>query len=149
MKWWAWALLAGVYVALDRVGATIVWGHVAGKAVRLELAPIGGGHYLRTDAAAAFLRMKAAAAAAGVSLEVNSSFRTFEEQQQMKLEQLDGTRTDAVAEPGWSNHEGGIAVDLSTKRGTNAAFFWLVAHAASFGFKRTVASEPWHWEYRL
>lgn len=146
MKWWHWALLAGVWLMLDR--RNIVWGHVAGRAVRLELASIGGGHYLRVDAAAAFNKMAAAAEADGVPLEKNSSFRTFEEQQQLKLEQLDGKRTDPVAEPGYSNHEGGVAVDISTKRGTNAQYVWLRANAHRFGFRQTISSEPWHWEYR-
>ena len=54
---------------------------------------------------------------------------------------------DKAALPGWSNHQMGLALDLSTKRGTNEAFHWLTANAYRFKFKRTVASEPWHWEY--
>jgi hypothetical protein len=45
-----------------------------------------------------------------------------------------------AAKPGYSNHQNGRAVDVSTSS-------WLFANAAKFGFVRTVPSEDWHWEY--
>lgn len=127
--------------------AAKAWGHVGGKVARIELAPIGNGHQLRADAAAAFLKMRAAAAAAGVALVVNSSFRTFEEQQELRLA-FEAGHGNLAAEPGFSNHEGGTALDLESAGGTNAAFYWLTTNAARFSWRRTVASEPWHWEFR-
>jgi D-alanyl-D-alanine carboxypeptidase len=39
-------------------------------------------------------------------------------------------------------------VDVSVGDTTSAAYAWLAANACRFGFRRTVRSEPWHWEYR-
>ena len=46
----------------------------------IQVAPIGEGHYLRADAAQAFLGMLSRSARDGVSLIVNSSFRSMEKQ---------------------------------------------------------------------
>lgn len=54
-----------------------------------------------------------------------------------------------TARPGRSNHERGLAVDFTangraiTSRNT-AAFRWLSANAAAYGFYN-LPSEPWHW----
>ncbi len=54
-----------------------------------------------------------------------------------------------TARPGYSNHERGLAVDFTaggraiTSRST-AAFKWLAANAAKYGFYN-LPSEPWHW----
>ena len=54
-----------------------------------------------------------------------------------------------TARPGFSNHERGLAVDFTangraiTSRST-AAFQWLAANAARYGFYN-LPSEPWHW----
>lgn len=123
----------------------VVW--LRGESVELELAPIGGGWFLRPDAAAAFKSMASAAALAGAALVVNSAWRSNEEQQELRRAFEAGERTAVVAPVGYSNHEGGTAVDVESANGTNAAFRWLNTNAARFGFKRTVASEPWHWEF--
>ncbi len=70
-----------------------------------------------------------------------------------------------IAAPGYSNHQGGIAIDFRQKRAKghyianrsdrtsrarwrNTWFHgWLGANAANFGF-RPIATEEWHWEYR-
>jgi LAS superfamily LD-carboxypeptidase LdcB len=91
--------------------------------------------------------MSSAARAAGVTLSVNSSFRDMSHQQALYAGLLAGTRKDVVAMPGFSLHQSGRAVDVESAGGTNTAFLWLTANAAKFGFKRTVPSEPWHWEY--
>src|SRR5699024_9747207 len=49
-----------------------------------------------------------------------------------------------VAVPGTSVHEKGNALDMAT---ASAAHAWMLKHAASHGWRRTIASEPWHWEY--
>jgi LAS superfamily LD-carboxypeptidase LdcB len=57
--------------------------------------------------------------------------------------------TPPTAIPGSSLHEQGLAIDFTwkgaslTNRG-NAAFDWLSANAARFGFYN-LPSEPWHW----
>ena len=94
--------------------------------------------------AAAWKRMKAAAAANGVHLKLNSGFRTMQEQQTLYQMYLAGTG-NLAAHPGHSNHQNGIALDIDVAG--QAAYDWMHAHGPSFGFERTVPSEPWHWEY--
>lgn len=140
-------LLVLLVLAMNRPGVkSQAW--VAGKPVDVEFVVIDAkGHQLRRDAAEAFMQMRAAAAAAGVELVVESAFRTWAEQKVFYDDFVAGRRKDVAAPPGWSNHQGGTAVDLDTDRGTNDAYDWLVANAHLYGFRRTVASEPWHWEY--
>lgn len=146
MKWHHVALLLGVLLVAAEATRRAI-GYVRGQPVELDLVPIGNGFFLARDAAAAYLEMKAAAAAAGVELVVNDAFREMADQQKFYDDLRAGLRTDPVAPPGWSLHQSGKALDLSTARGTNAAFWWLTANAGRYGFKRTVTVEPWHWEY--
>jgi D-alanyl-D-alanine carboxypeptidase len=112
---------------------------------------IGDGFYLTPVAAGAFLAMRRAALADGVTLVVNSAFRDSAAQIKIWKERTDdnGTPLDfsddtrnanweksgPVARPGTSKHEAGTAVDIDTDSGTNAAFAWLTANAARFGFR--------------
>lgn len=142
------ALLALAYFAKRKVGAP-PQAFKNGKPFDVSLVAIDdAGHMLEAAAAAAFVRMRAAAAADGVSLIVESAFRTMEEQTALWVQYQRGERTDVVAAPGYSNHQAGIDVDLTTARGTNAAYHWLLKNAHLYGFVATVHSEPWHWEYR-
>ena len=52
----------------------------------------------------------------------------------------------AAAYPGYSNHQNGIALDIDVV--SDASYNWMYANGTRFGFKDTVAGEPWHWEYR-
>ncbi|HEX8702719.1 MAG TPA: M15 family metallopeptidase, partial [Myxococcaceae bacterium] len=122
-------------------------GYVAGKSTPIELAPIPGG-WMRKDAAEAFNRMHAAARAEGVTLKVNSSFRSMEEQERLYAEHLAGTRPTPVAKPGHSNHQGGTAVDVETVNTNPSVDAWLSKNAGRFAFTRPIAVEPWHLEYR-
>jgi LAS superfamily LD-carboxypeptidase LdcB len=126
-------------------------GWAGGKSLgMLDLVAVdGAGHCMRRDAAMAFIAMRQQAQMDGVTLVVDSAFRTMAEQQALYDEYTSGARTDVVAKPGWSNHQGGIAVDVATNRGKSASYAWLLEHARSFGFYATVQSEPWHWEYRV
>ncbi len=144
---WPYLLLAGVLLVAIGEATRRAVGYVRGQAVELVLVSIGNGHWLDRSAADAFKAMRAAALAQGVALIVNSSFREMAQQQAWYAEWLSGVRAAIVAVPGTSLHQSGRAIDLDTDDGTNAAFTWLNANAARFGFRRTVASEPWHWEY--
>ncbi len=124
----------------------VVTGYINGQAVELQLRDIGNGFKLRVDAALAFLQMRAAALLDGVQLLVDSAFRTMAEQQHL-FELYQEGLGNLAAQPGYSNHQGGVALDIATAAGSNDAFRWLNSYAAHFGFKRTVPSEPWHWEY--
>ncbi len=100
------------------------------------------GHYLRPDAAAAFMRMVRAAAEDGVRITLTDSYRDLATQR--RLAQAKGlySQGGVAAEPGTSPHGWGIAVDV----GEGAQRRWLAQHADEFGF-RTIPREPWHWEY--
>lgn len=91
----------------------------------------------------AFLRMQKAADAAGVRLTLTSGFRTQAEQSYLyncyRTKRCNGGRL--AARPGYSNHQNGLALDVSTSA-------WLARNAGRFGFVRTVRGEPWHYEYR-
>ncbi|PTL79674.1 peptidoglycan-binding protein [Vitiosangium sp. GDMCC 1.1324] len=128
-------------------GGRAVNGYVNGVARQITVSPIAGGKELRSDAAAAFNRMHAAARAAGINLTVNSAFRTMEQQRALYQAYLNGTG-NLAAKPGYSNHQGGIALDINVGATSSATYRWLAANASRFGFARTVPSEPWHWEYR-
>ncbi|MGA9525199.1 MAG: D-alanyl-D-alanine carboxypeptidase family protein [Myxococcaceae bacterium] len=128
-------------------GGTTVTGYVNGVAKKITLKAIPNGKYLRSDAAAAFNKMSAAAKSAGVTLPVVSGFRSMAQQKNLYALYLQG-RGNLAAKPGYSNHQGGIAVDISVGSTASKTYKWLAANASKYGFKRTVPSEPWHWEYR-
>ena len=94
--------------------------------------------------AAAYLRMRAAAERDGVYISIVSGFRTYEEQAHLRRLYEQG-RGNLAAQPGYSNHQDGRAVDLNTA--DPGVYRWLTRHAGAYGFKRTVPSEDWHWEY--
>jgi hypothetical protein len=147
-----WFLLGGaalmVFWKREEIMASVI-GYVNGVPTKLDLVKIdAAGHQLRKDAAAAYMRMRGAAAASSppVTLVVNTAFRDMAFQERLYALYQAGTG-NLAAKPGFSNHQGGIAVDIETANGTNPAFVWLNNNAFRFGFKRTVASEPWHWEF--
>src|SRR5262249_16328553 len=51
--------------------------YVKGKATQIQLSSVGNGFYLRSDAAAAFLKMRDAARNDGINLTITSAFRTY------------------------------------------------------------------------
>lgn len=93
--------------------------------------------------ATSFVKMRDAAQRAGVNLIVVSGFRTMQKQRELYALYRSG-RGNLAAPPGYSNHQSGHALDLNTKgKGVNT---WLVRNSATFGFRRTVPSENWHYE---
>lgn len=58
-------------------------------------------------------RLKAAIDKRGVTLSINSGFRTFAQQFLLfRLKHIGGCNSNPVAQPGASNHESGIALDI-------------------------------------
>jgi hypothetical protein len=115
--------------------------YVSGSPRPIKLITIGGkptslavGHQ--------FIKMQKAADAAGVVLTITSGFRTQAEQQYLYRCYQTGNCNNGnlAARPGFSNHQGGFALDLKTSS-------WLSSNAGRFGFSRTVPSEAWHYEY--
>lgn len=128
-----------------------VIGYVNGQPSRIVLRTISNGKRLRADAADKFNAMSQAAAAAGMQLAVNSGFRSQEEQKALHdgyMQKLPGY--NLAAAPGWSNHQGGISVDVSTDNlgRSSPQYKWLAVNARRFGFINDVGSEAWHWTYK-
>jgi hypothetical protein len=98
------------------------------------------GKPMRPDVALAFDRMAAAAAAAGVSLVINSGYRSDPEQAALYARHPDPRW---VAPPGRSLHRLGTELDL----GPPGAYRWLAANARRFGFVQRYSWEPWHYGY--
>jgi hypothetical protein len=98
------------------------------------------GEGMRPDVAAAFDRMSAAAAAAGLPLIVNSGFRSDAEQAALFAAHPD---PKWVAPPGHSLHRCATELDL----GPETAYGWLAANASRFGFVQRYSWESWHFGY--
>lgn len=144
-----WAALNGAGGVLPPVGGGMqVTGYVNGSPRTISISSVGNGKYLRTDAAARFNAMKAEAARAGVSLSVNSGFRTMEQQRYLYNLYLQG-RGNLAARPGYSNHQGGLSADINMPGGySGSTYRWLRANAGRYGFVNDVGGEPWHWTFR-
>lgn len=119
-------------------------------------------------AAAALRRMFAAAARDGVKLQTVSGFRSMDYQTGLIRRKLKKGMTiqkalSINAVPGYSEHQTGCAVDLTTPGvpaadgsfAKSKAFTWLQRHGAAFGFHLSFPPgnpygyeyEPWHWRY--
>src|SRR3954467_3792461 len=97
---------------------------------------------MRPDVAAAFDRLAAAASADGVTLAIDSGYRSDAEQAGLWRQHPD---PKWVARPGTSLHRYGTELDLGPK----SAYGWLAAHAPAFHFVQRYAWEPWHYGYTL
>jgi Transglycosylase SLT domain/D-alanyl-D-alanine carboxypeptidase len=98
------------------------------------------GEGMRPDVAVAFDRMAAAASHAGITLVVNSGFRSDTEQAALFAAHPDPTW---VAPPGHSLHRCATELDL----GPESAYGWLAANASRFGFIQRYSWEAWHYGY--
>ncbi len=125
--------------------------------------------WLRLEAARAWRKMQETARDAGIVLEAISGYRShdyqlgiFERKRARGLSVADILQVNAA--PGFSEHHSGLALDIGcpgtppaeTCFDTTAAFAWLQAHAADFGFQMSyprdnphgIVYEPWHWCHR-
>ena len=124
---------------------------------------------LRMEAANAWTGLVEAASSDGVTVQLVSAYRSLEYQVnliQRKVEAGEsiGQILTRVAAPGYSEHQGGCAVDV-TSPGIDSlteffeetqTFRWLVASAVDHQFVLSyprsnpygVIYEPWHWCYR-
>lgn len=116
-------------------------GYQSGSPYTIQVVEIGG-KPVSKPTGHAFLKMQAAADAAGVKLSLTSGFRTMAEQQHLYNCYQTGSCNNGniAAAPGHSNHQSGFALDLSTSS-------WLTQNAARFGFTRAVPKEAWHYEF--
>lgn len=102
-------------------------------------------YYLNHEAADAFNEMVAVANRDGYFITVTSGFRNNEKQ--TALYRNRHKTKILVARPKWSNHQSGTAVDIAGCTNRSQLFKWLKRNAHRYGFKNTVKSEPWHWEW--
>lgn len=113
------------------------------------------------------------ARAAGLELFVREGYRTAQDQKDIMDERIQQYRDEGysrseakklaeeyVAEPGTSEHELGIAVDINadtSKCSSDAVYTWLANNAYRYGFIKRypedkteitgVNNEPWHYRY--
>jgi hypothetical protein len=133
----------------DIHSATSTWegGAFTGQIDVVDIVDEGGDTERASEAGMSpFRLLQQAAAAAGHDLQIESGFRTYEEQRALRARYLAGTGNKA-AEAGKSNHQNGIALDLNTKGFDTAIYVWMTQHAPTYGYIRTVDKEHWHWEY--
>ena len=110
---------------------------------------------LQTEAADAFLTMQAAAAKEGVTIWMQSGYRSVKYQEGLYNKKTQYYRNKGLSQsealkkaativnpPGYSEHNCGLAADLNSPEHTGldtgfektAAFRWLKAHAVEYGF---------------
>ena len=95
--------------------------------------------------------MLADAAGAGHALAIESAYRTYAEQA-MLYDQLSATEPGRAARPGHSEHEAGLAVDLTLP--DSGATTWVADNVGRYGFVLSYPKgkerltgfryEPWH-----
>ena len=126
---------------------------------------------LHAEAAVRFREMQATARQSGLELVTISGFRSKEVQETLffhvgQSQSLTPQERALVsAPPGYSEHHTGYAIDIGDGRRPNthlsiafentAAFQWLQANAAQYGFELSfprdnehgVSYEPWHWRF--
>ena len=120
---------------------------------------------LQTVACDAFLEMQKAAAADGVTVWMQSGYRSVKYQTSLYNATAKEKAAAVVNPPGYSEHNCGLAADLNSPEHTGldegfektAAFRWLCEHAGDYGFilrypkdaedKTEIIYEPWHWRY--
>lgn len=128
----------------------------------------GEGHKIRSAVYDAFINMWNAANSEGIYLIVNSSYRTYNEQQEVYDAYKDSrgtTYADSIAaRPGYSEHQTGLALDIFSKDNTTTSNFkdspahqWLSANAYKYGFIQRYTKdteditgfteEAWHYRY--
>ncbi len=131
-----------------------------------DLVSIGGGQYLREEAASAYYNLKAAAEAAGYTFNVISSYRTKETQQTLYNNYMAQDPEGAPylsAYPRASEHELGLTIDISPDWSLHYDLLetdlgkWMTAHAHEYGWilrypegKTDITGyvfEAWHYRY--
>ncbi len=138
----------------DKKGPNACWrrGEYIGPKLLVNIVGFGGEmEQITVDSLDAYMKLKDAADQENIQLSINSAFRTF--QRQADLRRLFETgQGNLAARPGASNHQHGQAFDLNTRHnvfdGSDKIYEWLKRNAPSHGFVRTVSNESWHWEYR-
>jgi D-alanyl-D-alanine carboxypeptidase len=133
-----------------------------------DLVSLGGRYQLRAEAAQAMQDMLAAAASDGLTITVQSAYRSYDYQVGVfsaQVSRFGETQAEIqVARPGYSEHQTGLAADVGGGGcdidrcfGRNDEGRWVAEHAADFGYvvrypdgQTDVTGfrfEPWHVRY--
>ena len=128
----------------------------------------GENHKIRKIVYDAFIDMWNEAQKDGIYLIINSSYRTYQEQQEVYdfyKDTYGTTYADQIAaRPGYSEHQTGLALDIFSKEHTTSTNFkdspahlWLKENAYRYGFIQRYdentqdltgfTEEAWHWRY--
>ena len=130
-----------------------VWTAENGHLSSSELAsiPFASSHAVRADVVGGLAELNEAYAAEfGVSMTINSSYRTYAQQ-----EALYDPSSKTAAPPGCSNHGTGLAIDIGggVQAFGSAQYEWLKANAEAYGWVHPPFAEPsgrnpepWHWQ---
>jgi hypothetical protein len=117
--------------------------------------PGASGHMATPATVRNFVAMRSAAAAAGITLTVTSSYRS--EAKQVSIWVDKGCDTNPLKCKGkaarpctrggnGSNHNSGVALDISVGSSGSATFNWLKANGGRYGFYNNLTSaDPFHW----
>jgi hypothetical protein len=121
-------------------------GYENGRAFAITVVTVDGKPSERRTANA-YALMQQAALRDGVRLSVVSGFRSMSEQRFLYACYVNCScnNCNLAAQPGYSNHQSGEALDLNTA--APGVYRWLSRNAGRFGFYETVPSEDWHWEF--
>ncbi|GGA66538.1 hypothetical protein GCM10011490_16480 [Pseudoclavibacter endophyticus] len=162
---------ASEYVLVNKQNPLSPVDHVPGDLVDLATlgVPSANGHSLREPAANAMRDMFEAARASGITLDATSGYRSYATQQSLHedfVSTLGQSGADLTsARPGYSEHQTGLAVDLSSDEGcvleqcwaSTLGGQWVAANAHTFGFIERYPEgmtsvtgfewEPWHYRY--
>lgn len=124
----------------------------------------GKQYLLSAGAYESYVKMSNAAKKEGLSMRVVSAYRTEDFQRNLYNNRLATTgkanADNYTARPGFSEHQTGLAVDISSTKGTfeyTSEFKWLQKHAHEYGYilrypkgKEWITGysyEPWHYRY--
>jgi D-alanyl-D-alanine carboxypeptidase len=163
----AWAALGllGITSAYLQQRGLRLYGE-ASELVRADTGADGREFLLTPAAARAWRAMQAAAAADGITLVLESAYRSVARQVEILQAKLAAGQALAdvlllVAPPGCSEHHTGCAVDIGTPGSValreefeaTTAFAWLRSNAGQHGFVMSFprgnaqgySYEPWHW----
>jgi hypothetical protein len=126
-------------------------GYQNDKLIKIRLCDVQGA-IVNAQIATNLNNMINAARPAGVDLTNGGGFRTFAQQQALRVEHgcpnpstPSTSCSPDTAQPGYSNHQMGLAVDFrNCDTHATACYQWLKVNAAAYGLAN-YPPEPWHW----
>lgn len=147
--------------------------HALPKGETPELTTLSNGKQVDSRIYPALQEMFDAMRAEGIEPVVGEGYRTEQQQRDMMRDQIDAylaegysqseaesLAADLVAQPGYSEHQLGLAVDINADKSISTneeVYAWLAEHAWEYGFilrypaDKTeitgISYEPWHYRY--